>query len=403
MPHRILQRIHDLSEPLTLAGTQWAALRPDPRARRYPGDATTLITQLKQEFTAEELLAAKVLSGTCPDELLPARALTAEPLDMLFLRADEDSPPYDCVTEYGSLVDHEPPCFEANQDHRTASLLRDEKQLFLVSNVREATVLRQINFPASVVAGLDSIIGAQMRRLCGEPYDESHEHLLVLDRMASIRRGAAPLVFVAFDLPMLRHELPSRVKNAVTRLQKIGRRFGFLTEFLKVWSPSREDLDGIRLAVSLGDLELIRQAIQSSLESVVSLYGFSTQLSRPDELAGAEQTLRAEIRRSRDRKFRSQTADIALRDYESEFVRTVLHPLIEAVADNDPVERPLRQRYAELTAQLHATSPLMKAGKVAGTMDDNPRIDVPEGNAHKLRQELCRELAEIFRLLRMKQ
>lgn len=405
MSTSILQAASNLSQPYSFAGTPWEFLQSSGNLRTYPGDAHELVTALLEEYDAEAIVNAGIATHNDAGELMPAPILGDAPLEILLLRERKDAPPYDLITDLGSLVGDDPACFDANRDAYTAARMAKHDLLFVAATVAESAVLRRLGYAATVVAGLESLTGGQLRRLLGMPDGVSGRSCNQRRRLAPIRhRRDVVIVFVAFDFLNLRVGVPDIVQTVVAGFGEIAKAFGFNARMLSIWEPSEAQLEEVKLAATLHDVSFIQGAIRRSLrQSRRDIYSFERDRSRPDNLHSAEMALDEEVRRSRDRNYPTSELADAKDNFDRLFDATVLQPLRNAAeATADPVERPLLLRAIELTEELHRTSPLRRLADVAGTRADKRAPEPLTCDEREQRRQASTQLGQIYRKLRAK-
>ena len=114
----ILQRIAERSQPAQAVGA-WGFLPPTAGVRDLAVSGSSLVEDLSEEFTPEQLAAARVLVRRGDEQLEPNPVLGGESVRGLFLRRTKDGKPFDIVNQHGSLTTNDPPAFHCIDDFLT--------------------------------------------------------------------------------------------------------------------------------------------------------------------------------------------------------------------------------------------------------------------------------------------
>ena len=144
----------------------------------------------------------------------------------------------------------------------------------------------------------------------------------------------------------------------------------------------------------------MRKSLNRSKQDI---YACQRDSSRPVDLHSAERDLQNEVQLSRERNYQTRGLADAKGHFDRLFDKSVLEPLRDAAeATLDPVERPLLHRAAEITYELHQSSPLRRLAEVVGTRADERAADPLSRDEREKRRQSTTQLADIFRKLRQK-
>ena len=166
----VYERLFARCPPLQLSAP-WDFITPDEDCRGVISDADATLAALREEFSDDILLRAGVLhrSGESGIEWNPS---LSDPLGAIVaLRADEVARPYELLTAGGCVSGRELAVFAARRDARTARALDVYGNLFATQDIKEAILLRALNFPTTLSAGLANPGLAELRMLASD-YDE---------------------------------------------------------------------------------------------------------------------------------------------------------------------------------------------------------------------------------------
>jgi hypothetical protein len=402
----VLHRIVQLSEPVSLSDTAWDFLGTSPNVRRYPGDWQSLLSTLEEEFSTEQLRAAKVTLMNDEGEPEPSPVLSELTQAFVCLRRKKNERPYDLLTERGSLMCDDPPCFAARGDWYTNVCSRKfQNLLFVVRDVRALAVLRLLCLPVTLANGLSELSGNQMRQLCGEPELGRRVIIPQCDNLPEVKLHDTTLVLVAWDVTGLSIQGPGNVMTTAVWLAQMAETFGFKTERIQLLKPTDAEVHEIALAAELRDAIIVRATMQSILEdSEYDLREYFTESRRPEEYGDARRELKQAIERARDRKYQSPELMEKRNHLIRVFNRTCLQPLYaEADSTEDPAARTLWLAAAETSERLHVSNPLLRVAAHAGSRDDDPQNDSITPDESKERRQLIAQLVDIRRELRSKE
>jgi hypothetical protein len=306
MSSEILQALHGLTEPIVAPHPAWNFLDPSPSVRTYAGDAASLVAELQEHISDEELEEASIVARDDNGEVQPSPFLSGSDCSFLFLRLNETDPPIGMISAGGYVSNDEPPAFEACADYITLAWSRqNENQLIAVFDMNSLSVLRQLRLPTTVAAGLGAMDGRQLRELLGVP-DVLDDRPVENSQPGSpppecdLRCRDVKLVLAAWDVAGLSRDEPAEVREVVVRLARVGRDFGFDLSPISVWRPSEDEIRGILHATQLRDRELTHYAMcSSSEESTWSIESYCNREygtpQNPEDFSTARGRLRKEL------------------------------------------------------------------------------------------------------------
>ena len=162
----------------------WDFITPDEDCRGVISDPDATLAALQGEFADDVLVGAGVLRRVGEDGLEWNPSLS-DPLGAIIaLRADEVARPYELLTAGGCLSGRELAVFAARRDARTARALDVYGNLFATQDIREAVLLRALNFPTMLSAGLADLGLAELRMLASD-YDGAEEPATKCQQLAA--------------------------------------------------------------------------------------------------------------------------------------------------------------------------------------------------------------------------
>ena len=165
MLDQILQRIVGSMEPV-VPEDPWHFLAPARSACRLRTSFPELLEELGQEFTAEQLVAGRVLVRVEGDELQLSPVLAGS--RFLVLRKTKDGAPCNIASESGSLASDEPPAFRCHEDYYTRTWCGERKTVLVPFSDADLGVMRMLGLPSTPAAGLAEMTGEQVRRFFKE-------------------------------------------------------------------------------------------------------------------------------------------------------------------------------------------------------------------------------------------
>ena len=204
------------------------------------------------------------------------------------------------LTPRGLLAGSEPPIIAAQRDARTAAGLRETRCLIGSFDIREVALFRTLGLPATWVGGLlrpdlgllkitnsmyvEDASWAEPQRPATSATaagESSHPHHLYLMGWSPLRLCLEP--------PPLLAKLASYL--AANR-QQLGHNFSNIW----VWRPSQDQLDKLHFRLHCRDVELARELLLASFDSVRDFEAFrrscAASTPRPHFRAGAGRACR---------------------------------------------------------------------------------------------------------------
>jgi len=163
----VYERLFARCPPIQLS-PPWDFIIPDEDCRGVISDPDATLAALQGEFADDVLLRAGVLRRVGEDGIEWNPSLS-DPLGAIIaLRADEVARPYELLTAGGCMSGRELAVFAARRDARTARALDVYGYLFATQDIRETVLMRAMNFPATLSAGLASLGLAELRMLASD-------------------------------------------------------------------------------------------------------------------------------------------------------------------------------------------------------------------------------------------
>jgi hypothetical protein len=401
----VLQKIYSLSEPVSNV-EKWQFLPSNAHARRYPGDANSLLDSLRSEFSIGKLKAAKVVKTADDGELTLSPKLSTAGSVFVSLRHNKNKAPFELMTAGGCLTSDVPPSIIAYRDWTATQYIGNSLHNILVAaDMCSAVVLRSLNFPAAVAAGLDTLSDPQRRQLCGQCEFEPGRQARPLPQLEKMRNKNIRFVFVLWDVVNLNSQIPDDIQVIVTRFARIAEALNLIPEELKIWRPTSNDIDDIAAAADSGDRAVSILAIRSSLKtSVVGLDDYFQDLRRPQDYGGARLDLIEEIDRVLKVKYESPELSKKLDHLHRVFEQTVVRPLInDANSTPNPVRPILLLSAADLTERWHESCRYVRAATHGVLKCDDPRSGPAISEEKEQRRLILDQLLKTYRELNRKQ
>ena len=346
---RILDEVLKLSQPVPPPAA-WARFGSHKSLRRLCCEPQELLSHLSRQFTAEELVAARVALRTKAGELEIATALATKQ-SFLIRRDATGHAPGDVVGQRGQLsgggsewrhLAAQPS--DANSAHATP--------IILGASDAELCVLVRLGIPCSPLAGADQLSGKQVRALFNK-------------RSQDGAQCRYQLVLLGWQPDILSSEPSAKNLAAIQHVAAIEPTYGFDPQTMfSVWLPGRVELTRIRRAHSFADRELVAAEFKASLRK--SLYAPGDALTlladrAPATWARHRASLELNIERSRIAP-RASEASVALSKLELAFRNQVLRPL-ETAAGTSGLPAMLSFAAAELAQQWLEELELVQAAR----------------------------------------
>lgn len=250
MSCQIIQWIMGRSRCAT-ASEAWEFLTPVAGMRTLPFADPAVQEELQQEFSSEQLEAARVLVRN-DDQLELNPILAGEGAQGLFLRRTKEEAPFDIVNQKGSLSTGIPPSLTCIHDFYTKSFSGEKKWVFVACSDNDLAVLRMLGLPCTPAAGLAALNGRHLRDLFEDPsvFTDPPTQKSTIPIVSENCR----LVLVEWNIAELKNEQPEVVTSVVNRLLKAEDAFGFDTSHrLTIWRPTVREFSRICSAAELQD------------------------------------------------------------------------------------------------------------------------------------------------------
>jgi len=392
---------------------------------RFPADAhrpptwpDRVSTTLLQSFGEELLLRAGIFVRRPDGSAALAPALT-DGAPLVGLRCAAGQPPFDFLIGADLLSGSNWPVFSVLNDRWTADRLGTGGVLLAASTTREVALLRALDLPATVLAGLDRPDAVGLRHLAatfaGGAGDPSYDRLtaqmlagLEPDEQPASHGNTEPtqpsLVLVGWSPSPLDGALPDPVAQVVAALSRA-------TEYLvnsmhvRVWRPPPQAIGRLDYLRQLRDRDLVSEWFTTSLhEDLWELSAFR-EAGKEDEDGVAPVGLQvARSRLGRALADWSGTgpmpdrARLAYGEWERALQQAVLAPLRQHALDsNHAGQRLAGLELADLAAcQLLSTPILQERLRKALLSGDNVTYNevLREIDAHLKITDRCRRLSK---------
>jgi hypothetical protein len=254
---------HTGPTPLPVA---WSFFPATEGVRSITCSPPELITSLESRFSAETLLAARVLVPGAENEPQLAPVLR-DPKVQVLLGAD--GKPLDLASDAGALFSVDPPCYAYACQRRASG--RGPKRVF-VASLEDLPVLSSLKLRCTSAAGLATLNGQQVRRMFANLSPESPPRYR--------------LTLVGWSIADFNENLPAHIEPILERLRQIHDLYGQDGNpiLFDLWQPDTAYIKRIRSAISFCDTKLIRREVVSSAEdSLVSAVAAWHRLHEPAE------------------------------------------------------------------------------------------------------------------------
>ena len=361
----ILQRIVDTTHQVSPPHA-WDFLERVRSIRQLTGDGSAVINSLEEEFSDDELEAARVFVPAPNDELCLSPVLGVAPPTFMVLRRDQDGPPFDLVSQAGSVTTDDPPAFHICDDHFTQAWGRRKKRILVAFSMHDVAVLRMLSLPCAPACGLEQMDGDQLRRLL-DVRVKRNGRTQRTEHLAAICQNGYQLTLVGWQVAELQNEIPEGLNELVSHLRKAESAYQCDTqERVEVWRPVGSEWDRIRSAVAFADRDLIRSLVWTSVSrSTSSLRRFEKAMSsrKVDYFAARAELLEA-IKCARKVGLHTDEVASKLDELNRAFDKTVVDTMIrDAMSTSDSVDRSLLLAAAELMQHWHRSSELIQSTK----------------------------------------
>ena len=390
MSGEILQRIAERSQAAT-APEPWSFLTPVAGVRRLPFADSEVIDELREEFTSEQLEAARVLVRRGDNQLEVNPVLVGESAQGLFLRRKKDVAPFDIVNQNGSLAIDDPPAFDCSRDFFTKRFSGDTKSVIVAFSDQDLSVFRMLSLPCTPAAGLATMNGEQLRRLFGDAPGVSSS-VSSQGQAVSVVPGNSRLVLAGWAIAELKNEELGAATSTAERLLKAEDAFGFDTSRrLGIWQPAAREFNRICSAVEFQDRALVRKVIWQSINrSTRSARQFEEQTATRTaaDYEAARRELMHTLKRARELGFQSSEIAKKLEVFNRSFDKNVVDAIIgDAMAASDSVDRALLLAASELMGHWHKSSSLVRSTEDGVSGRYHPREEAlhPEDLKERLR------------------
>lgn len=361
----ILQGIVDSTRALA-PPEAWGFLNRVPSVRQLTDDGSMLLSFFGEDYTDEELEAARVFVPARNNELCLSPILGGAESSFLILRRDQEGPPFDLVSQAGSLTTDDPPAFHSCEDHLTRTRSGRKKRILVGFSDLDVAVLRMLSLPCVPAGGLAHMNGQQVRRMLDVRINRNGSAQGRIE-LAPVCRDDYHLVLVAWQVAEIRNEIPNGLHEVISHLRKAEDVYECETgEHVGVWKPQASDWNQIESAVEFADRALIRRLVWKSVaRSTSSLRRFEKATTTPqfdycaDRIALLEAIERARV-------IGRHTKEVAMRleAFDRSFDKTVVDTIVrDAMSTFDSIDRSLRLAAADLMQQWHRSSELVQSTK----------------------------------------
>jgi len=339
-----------------------------------PADPIAAVRALVEKFGRDAVLAAGI--GTADGEGVRPDPRIADPEACLLpLRMGPETPPYDVLTDKGSLTGRLP-VLAGLRDFRTITGLdqHNDGMVYLTFTIADALQLRRWGLAAAPAYGLECVEGhefIEFARLAG----------LVEAESESEESKGTYFLFVGWQPARWTSEPADGLKQVAEHFKKLDRNT-FDAGDLRVWSPSSDRLSA--WAPLLATDKLLRDAFKSSVD-----YDNRLLVPRPAPPPKPHVKFRDALASLHDAQFGNDPKSVRLAelDYHDAVRREFISPLLETAANiSDPMHRGLVAIQAMLIQQVH----LWMAGLGQATSNRMENTEL-----------IRRALAEIDRIERM--
>ena len=146
-------------------GSRWSFITIDPDSGILTVEPPTILISLRNAFSLDELIEAKVAVNTEEDVKLNPVLITSDKL--LVVLRDSEGQPFDVVTSSGTLHEHIP-LFAVARDRMILGLYQSKRRrVFAVSTIEEMILYRSLQLPATLMDGLERLTGRSLGILLG--------------------------------------------------------------------------------------------------------------------------------------------------------------------------------------------------------------------------------------------
>ena len=397
----ILLRILQRSQPTTAEGV-WGFLPPVSGMRNLAITEATL-SELSDEFTPELLEAERIMIRRSDNQLRLNPVLLGDSICGLFLRSSKDGTPFDVVNQSGSLATDDPPALSCGRDFFTKRFSGDTNSVLVTFSDDDLAISRMLSLPCTPAAGLAKLNGEQLHRLFqgapGYPGGALHQ---------GQAKAVAPLnyrlLLAGWRVAELKNELPDGVASVAERFVKAEDAFGFDTsQRVGIWQPTPREFSRICSAAEFQDRALVRKLIWRSVcHSTRSTRQFLDKAAsrHATDYDAARRELLRTISRAQELGFQSSEVAKRLEDFNRAFDKGVVDSIIrDALSATDSVDRALLLTAAELMANWHKTSSLVRSTQDGISGHYHPRDEALHLEELKERLRVVDGLVKIHREL----
>jgi hypothetical protein len=308
---RIVERICALSRRVQ-APALWSRFGTTSFVRRLSCQPPELLSQLVQQFTPDQLLAARVAVRTPSGELEASTLLAAE--DAFLVRGDATGHAAgDIVSQRGKLSNG------IREWRELAAQIADgnsapETRIVLCASDAELSVLVRLGISCTPMAGADQLTEKQVRAL-------------FKTRPQYTQQRRNQLVLLGWQPDLFRSEPSARNLAAIRHVAAVRRLYGFDPHMVfSVWLPNEAEMARSHVAHSFVDRKLVANELKLSLQN--SVYAPDDALERiadrkPISWSQAQRRLLSVVERSTIVARASETS-IALKTLERTFREQVL-------------------------------------------------------------------------------
>jgi hypothetical protein len=337
--------------PLTFPGP-WSFLPPHPCCRGPVRDPEAALADLRKDLPDAALSFAGLLQPG-PDGRGRLRPALARPAGaVVALRSRPEAPPFallaaGCCLPVGRLA-----LVAALEDGWTARAVWG-RALFAAADVMEVALLRSLDLPATLAAGLAGLRAERLR---------------MVHKLFGTRAGRRPVLALLGWSPLAPSAAPNpAIAPPAARLAAAQEYLDLPLDGVLAWEFHARELDNLRFRLELRDAGLVRELLLASAEFMGGFEWLATgrppgEAARPPEpgYAAAQAGLLAALARRRELGWRPDGLRAAAAAYEAAVQRELVGPLQEwALAGDDPVARAAGAELANVAGLLHRMAPVL--------------------------------------------
>ena len=360
-------------------GSRWSFITIDPDSGILTVEPPTILISLRNAFSLDELIEAKVAVNTEEDVKLNPVLITSDKL--LVVLRDSEGQPFDVVTSSGTLHEHIP-LFAVARDRMILGLYQSKRRrVFAVSTIEEMILYRSLQLPATLMDGLERLTGRSLGILLGllDGAQGGRLHVRLLDGsvVETTHHGASSLanasnpkltiVVAAFNLVTGKKIIPPQVFTVAQCMAGAAAFLNVQCGSLKVWWPKVTDRKNLAFRRRMRNSRLLREFL-SSIENFHEVHQFVDPTKLPghtdphskvqNKLLKAQQVARFDMYNQRGQ----QQYRAAFEEYVASIDRLLIKPMIERGEESEnPSLQVLRLQLAGVSRALLMLFPSLHA------------------------------------------